>query len=371
MKTLFILLLVIGCGKNINRTQRNFIVSEPLKVKTRETLPQTLTFKSDELELNLRSQRKLSFDFFESSSHLSQYFSYGLSHIHPDAIYQLKTPLPEDSELFIYDLGKNHVVDPQNIKFGEDFLERLNQQKSFFFLAFSNSSLRKKEVVIRNYQENQTIILVNSLEKYLQEKNLRPKELTLNDILTSAGDNQVQWWIKKDTREQIKLIHASLNMIQDEFHKSYRYQKHLLKRMNGQGQSLQVSGVHFLKISAKRTMQKAKLRRFSETFYTYQGELPYRCHFTEALAIPSPSTPLSNQEISNIFINKDLKSMTHNSWSELGQLKIQLPDFNAEHFYIGLIERKCPSSRGPKISKQRISTEKELELVIESYVRKE
>src|SRR5690606_29802371 len=114
----------------------------PLKTKESESLPPTLTFQTTDHRVSLHSNRDLSYSFFEESSMLTQYFSYDLGHIHPDAIYQLETPIPQDSELYIHDLGKDLLVDPTNLKFNDEFLHRLNQNKSFFFLALKQKSPR-------------------------------------------------------------------------------------------------------------------------------------------------------------------------------------------------------------------------------------
>ncbi|MFA5583403.1 MAG: hypothetical protein WDA09_04235 [Bacteriovoracaceae bacterium] len=367
MKFLIFLIFITGCGKNLNRFKNDFYYSS-LQSEKSETLPQALSFKAHNHVINFNVSKKINGDFFEESKDLNRYYAHELSHIDPDSLYILKTTLPEDIDLYLHDEGKDYFIDQSNLKMNDHLLERMINHKSYLYLAFNNNSPRKESTVVKNFQTYDVTILGESLEDYLANYSFEIKPLNIDHLISDQGDNIESWWIKKDSLNHYKIAYSSTNDLKEVFSNHFQYKVHSLKRLNGQKVSLKLSNASFVKITGSKTLQKQTLHNFKKTYYTQIGELPYDCSFTEAKAQTTSTTVLSNSDIRDLL---KLRSPQVNAWNYVDTLDLNLPSLSSGHFEVGLIHRKCITSMGPQVKKTTVNEEKELDLVIESYSRRE
>lgn len=366
MKALFLLLVLLSCGKNSHSpvTEEELsLMKERIEVE-KPSIPQEIRFKAFDHKIHFTSLNKPDHDFFEVTDNIARFYSFEVTHIHPDTIYRLETHIPSDLELYLHDNNKDLLIHPENFKLDYQILERLLSKKSYLVLK---SKMHEETILIRNFKKNEILQWQGSIEDYLRLHEIEANLLSIEELLNHAGDNYPRWWIKKDNEKKYQIIYASTNELKESFLKHYHYSKTSVKRVNGQGNTKLITA-SFIKISGSKIMQHQKINRFEKTFYTQIGELPYQCSFEEAHAQVSPVTSLSHDELTTFFGNKLKKQ-----WNYINSrtLQIALANLSSGFFNIGLISRKCPTSAGRKIQFTQVNSEKELELVIESYARNE
>lgn len=376
MRTILLLIILIGCGKSTNHSSRDFTLplvsekktlSQPLKEETHNQLPSSLVFKTYDHVINFKSSKNIPDDFFEVTHEINRYYSFELSHIHPDSIYQLQTDIPSDFKIYLSDQGQSYLIDTKNFKLNADVLERLNRKKAFITLKREVNA--KPFITIKNYQTNKTTFWPGSIEDYLDNNQIHGEIFSLNDLIHEKGNNTIRWWIKKDTSHHYKVAKASLNELKDHFFQTYHYQKHHLRRINGKGNKLQINNALFIKFSGTRTLQKQITKHYSRTYQYQMADIQVKCKFTEAKSQFESTLNLNHTQIKK-FLN--IMSPLSNSWDyNSNSLSLELKNLNSGYFKVGLIADKCPSKLAPRSNYSQVNNEKELDIVIESYTRKE
>ncbi|HLW56779.1 MAG TPA: hypothetical protein VKY27_05305 [Bacteriovoracaceae bacterium] len=376
MKIILFLVILVSCGKSTNHSKRDFhqslmteekLVSPLQKEETNHDLPSSLVFKTYDHVIHFKSSKNISDDFFEVTHEINRYYSFELSHIHPDSIYQLQTNLPAGFQLYLNDQGQSSLINSQNFKLNIDVLERLNAKKAFITLKRETSD--KPFITIKNYHTNKTIIWEESIEDYLEDQKIYGEIFSLQGLIEEKGNNTIRWWIKKDTSHHYKVVKASLNELKDHFFQTYQYQKHALRRINGKGSKIHINNAMFIKVSGTQTLQKQVAKHFSRTYQLQMADIHVTCKFTESKSQLKPTTSLSHLQIKQIL---NITSPLSSSWSyNSDSLNLELKDLNSGYFNVGLIADKCPSKIAPKSNYTRVNGEKELDIVIESYFRKE
>lgn len=362
MKTLILLFLMISCGKDSKH--------ESIELKHLEgNLPLEIAFSSELHQANFKIQTEINHLNFENSNEIVRYYPYELGELLPNESYQFHKSYPDKFDLYLNDQGVNKLLDPNNIKFNHEILNRLQSYQSYLFLAVRDN-LKGLNLIIKG---SSIEITTNTIKEYLQHHRMEVTPFNITSLLEKRGDNTEKWWIKSEGNKH-KLFFSSSNELKEKFLSLYEYKKNTVKRVNGVSQFLKTSKIDFMKVSAVQTFQKAVLTHFKEEYYTQIGELPFTCFFTKAHAEVTRTQKLSNEEVRELVSSHQaLRTLTPGSWSflTLGSLELKLENLDSSYFDIGLISRKCPGSRGHPIKKTRVNSERELELIVESYSRRE
>lgn len=366
MKTLLLLLLIVSCGKSVNRTPKapehfSLLVEESRAQK----IPSEVIFKTADHLITFKSPRGATHEFFEAGDEIVRFYAFELTHLETDALYHVETSLPENLELYLYDKDKKILIDPSNMKFSNGILERLRKRHSFLAIHLTKDQYQTPPLVIRNFKTNETLIRFDKFKDYLSKQQIEVNAFSLNDLFKAINDNEPRWWLKKDSSSLHKLIYASPNELNESFKNHYQYNKQSIKRINGKGIEFSIENARFLRISAKQTLQKQVIHQFKQTYYTQKDELPYPCLFQEAQAQQDSERNLTSAELKQLLrINRFIGSWDFN---HVASISLKLLDLDSGFFNVGIISRQCAGSMGPRVNMTPVNEEKELELVIESY----
>lgn len=363
MKTFLFLFIILSCGKVPP-------MNSPL-IHHESSLPQKISFANEYHQANFKAELESSHLTFENSQEVMRFYPYELTQMMASSLYRFHSEYSQHFDLYLHHQGASSLLDPAHTQFDPDQIEQLNLKKSYLFLAvnpqFNNLTL------IHHLKDNKIEITTNTLSEYLKLHQLSVQRLDINVLLEGPGDERQRWWVKSNGNHH-KFIFASSNELKDQFLELYQYQKQSLKRHLGKAQKFELEGFKFVKITAVRTEQKPMYQTFKKIYYTQQGQLPYSCTFTQATAAVTSTQVLTKQEISSFIpLQKNTAPFIAAYWNEFSAptLTLSLPALTAGYFAIGLVSRDCIKAGVYPIHTTQVNTERELELIVESYRRRE
>ena len=381
MKYLLILLLISSCGKNINTSKKdygdedfdsipNFLEQGEERHFAEYQMQETLDIGSSKQPIRLSlSQEEIPYDFFEKNESLVRYELMPMQEMDKAVTLELTPQIPFYMELILNDEGV--VLPLKNVVLNSSLKERLLSKNSFFELRLKSDSPFINFKVVKDYQEKKLYFLGKSLESFFLHHKIEPKKFSIIDLVSKkAEDHYPQWYLKEESSRFYKLIYKSHEGLKEDFHQKYKYQKMNLKRVNGKGNEVKIHFPLLLKISGSRVLQVRNVRKK----YLDHGYLPEDrqlggCTYQEYYSIPESPVILTQSQIQK-ELNLMNREFSHWSYVTEQNLTLNLANLASGYFQIGVLDHKCPRGNQPKIHRTEVNQERELELNIETYVRR-
>lgn len=381
MKTILALIFILSCGKNINSSKKdygdedfdsipNFLEVGNERYFAHYQLPEYIELSQVRIVL---AEQGIPHTFYENTQVLARYEWMPLPSHQQKMSISIEPDLPSYLELILKDQGKTLPI--KQLDINSDLKERLIKKTSYFEMRLKASSPISKYKVIKDYSNHEIFFTNDDLASFFQKIKRDVREINLIHLIQNEDLSQESnWLVKRESPQFFKIIYQDEENLLDDFNRKYRFQKMSLRRLNGQGQSLNIEAPLLIKMSASKTLQT----RIAKREIYDPGHMPHErpiapCHYYSYHAAQSGKKNLSSSEIyQELKHHHELTHLNLLDWNYMPSthLMLKLNHLTSGFFIVGVPEAKCPMGVRPKLSRAQVNEELEIELIIETYVRR-
>lgn len=381
MKLLLILLLVASCGKNINTSKKdfgdedfdsipNFLEVGNSRYFAHYQLPEYLDLDQTRIIL---AEQDIPHDFYENSQILARYEWMPIPNHHQNQTISIGPDLPPYLELVLKDQGK--ILPIKQLDISNELKERLLKKKSYFEIRVKTNSPLAQFKIIKDYSNHEIFFSNDDISVFFRNIKRDVKEINLISLIQNKNLSQESnWLMKKESPHFFKIIYQDEENLQDHFNRNYQLQKLSLKRINGQGNTLMIASPLLVKMTAAKTMQTRITKNETYDPGYMPNERPIGpCRYYSYHAAISGKKNLSSSEIyQELKHHQELTHLNLQEWNYMSSshLMLKLNNLTSGFFIVGVPEAKCPMGVRPKIGHAQVNEELELELIIETYIRR-
>lgn len=381
MKTILALIFILSCGKNINSSKKdygdedfdsipNFLEVGSERYFAHYQLPEYIELNQVRIVL---AEQDIPHDFYENTQVLARYEWMPLPTHQQKLSVSVEPDLPSYLEMVLKDQGKTLPI--KQLDISTELKERLIKKTSYFEMRVKSSSPLSKFKMIKDYSNQEIFFTNDDLVTFFQKIKRDVKEINLIQLIQSKDlPQESHWLVKKESPLFYKLIYQDEDNLKDDFNRKYQFKKMSLKRLNGLGQSLKIEAPLLIKMSASKTLQT----RISKKEVYDPGYLPHErpirpCSYFSYHAALNGKKQLSSSEVyQELKHHQELTQLNLLDWNYMPSmhLMLKLNNLTSGFFIVGVPEAKCPMGARPKLSRAQVNEELELELIIETYVRR-
>ena len=381
MKIILALIFIISCGKNINSSKKdygdedfdsipNFLEAGSERYFAHYQLPEYIELNQVRIVL---AEQDIPHSFYENTQVLARYEWMPLPSHQQKMSITLEPDLPSYLELILKDQGKTLPI--KQLDINSELKERLIKKSSFFEMRLKASSPLSKFKVIKDYSNQEIFFTNDDLATFFQKIKRDVREINLVHLLQNQDLSQESHWlVKKDSPQFFKMIYQDEENLLNDFNRKYRFQRMSLKRLNGLGQSIKIEAPLLVKIRASKTLQTriAKKEIFDPGYMPNERPITPCSYFSYHAALAGKKQLSSSEVYQELKHHQELTQLNLLEWNYMPSthLMLRLNHLTSGYFIVGVPEAKCPMGARPKLSRAQVNEELEIELIIETYVRR-